>query len=163
MTIRAARCDEADVLSRLARVAKAVWGYSAAQLERWRDDLTASPESIRRWPTFVAERDGAVAGFIQLNSDGAPWQIEHLWVAPRHLRRGVGRALLSRAAEAAAAKGQTLLAIDADPNAEPFYLAAGATRVGEVAAPIDGQPDRVRPLLRLTLRASGAKPTSGIA
>ena len=86
--------------------------------------------------------------------DGSPWELEHLWVHPDWLRRGIGRALLARAMEAAAEKGEAALLIDADPHAEAFYLAAGAQRVGAVAAPIAGQPDRVLP--RLLLAAGGA-------
>jgi hypothetical protein len=37
------------------------------------------------------------------------------------------------------------LRVDADPHAERFYLACGAVSIGTVAAPIAGQPDRVRP------------------
>jgi hypothetical protein len=45
--------------------------------------------------------------------------------------------------------------IDADPHAEAFYRACGALRIGGVAAPIDGQPQRVRPQLVLsTVRRS---------
>ena len=154
MTIRPADPGESDALGRLAREAKAVWGYSAVQLDRWRDDLAVSPASIRRSPTFVAEADGAVVGFVQISTDTSPWELEHLWVGPRHMRRGVGRALLARAAEAAARAGERVLAIDADPHAEPFYLAVGARRIGEVAAPIDGQGDRVRPQLLLAVGAA---------
>ena len=152
--IRPADPGEAEALSRLARAAKAVWGYSTAQLDRWRDDLTLSAASIRRCPTFVAEVDGALVGVAQVSIDGSPWELEHLWVHPDWLRRGIGRALLARAMAAVAEKGAAALLIDADPHAEAFYLAAGAQRVGAVAAPIAGQPDRVLP--RLLLAAGGA-------
>lgn len=58
MIIRAGVPGEAAVLSRLARAAKAHWGYAAARLDRWRDDLGMSAEAIVRRPTFVAEIDG---------------------------------------------------------------------------------------------------------
>ena len=64
--------------------------------------------------------------------------------------RGVGRALLSHAARLAAEAGASALAIDADPNAEQFYLAFGAERVGSLAAQIEGAPGRERPQLLLT-------------
>lgn len=64
---------------------------------------------------------------------------------------GIGSALLGDAAARAAATGAHVLAIDADPNAESFYLANGARRVGEIAAPIEGHPDRVRPQMLLDL------------
>jgi GNAT superfamily N-acetyltransferase len=151
--IRSATPGDAAALSRIAHAAKAHWGYSAAQLEQWHDDLTLTTASIRRAPTLVAEIDGAAAGVLQIDDDATPWSLAHLWVSPRHMRRGVGRALLARAAALAAAAGQRVLAIDADPNAEPFYLAAGARRVGAIAAPIAGDPDRVRPQLELACGA----------
>ena len=156
VSIRSADPDEAAALGRLAREAKGHWGYSAAQLERWHDELTPTAESIRRWPTFVAEIEGEAAGFVQLNTESTPWELEHLWVAPRCMRRGVGRALLTRALAEAAANGEATLAIDADPHAERFYVAAGARRIGAVAAPIDGEPNRVRPQLRLAVATAAA-------
>jgi len=36
-----------------------------------------------------------------------------------------------------------------DPHAEPFYLRLGARRVGEIAAPMPGAPERKLPLLEL--------------
>ena len=46
MTVRAARPDEADVISALALQAKAPWGYDAAFLEACRLELTWSPEQV---------------------------------------------------------------------------------------------------------------------
>ena len=63
---------------------------------------------------------------------------------------GPGTALFEHARAAARAAGLGVLQIDADPNAEAFYLHMGAVRVGEVRSEIDGQP-RVRPLLHLQL------------
>jgi len=45
--------------------------------------------------------------------------------------------------------------VDADPNAESFYLACGADRCGEVPAPIRGEPGRVRPQLAFVLGLAG--------
>ncbi len=66
--------------------------------------------------------------------------------------RGVGRALFEHARKVAAEAGATVVEIDADPYAEPFYLRMGARRVGEVQSEVDGQP-RVRPLLHLEVGA----------
>lgn len=156
VTIRAAHVDEAQVLSQLAVEAKAKWGYAQQQLRAWKDALKVSPHSIQQFPTFIAELDGEIAGFYQLGTSVSPWELEHFWVKPSSMRQGVGRTMLSHAVALAAEAGLTELAIDADPNAEPFYVACGARRVGAVSAPTEGNPDRVRPQLRL---ASG-KPVS---
>jgi hypothetical protein len=69
--------------------------------------------------------------------------------------RGVGRALLERAAIEAALLDYRELKIDADPHAEAFYLACGAARTGtSVAAPISTDPGRRRPQLALELDAT---------
>ncbi len=147
--IRAAHPSEAERLAELAWLAKSSWGYSQAQLELWRESLTPTAKSIAARPTFVAEVDGFLAGFSQINIEASPIELEHLWVHPDHMGKGVGRLLLSSCLNYLCSSGVDLLHIDSDPNAEAFYLACGAVRVGEVAAPIAGQPQRVRPQMRM--------------
>ena len=150
-TIRAAREEEAALLSSLAMESKAHWGYSRRQLGAWRDELTFTVATLRSSITQVAEVEGQVAGVYSLEPSPTDWSLEHFWVAPRHMGRGIGRALLEHAARKAGEGGAAGLAIDSDPGAEPFYLACGARRVGELAAPIEGEPERVRPQLYLSL------------
>ena len=163
--IRAVGPEEEAALAAIAWAAKASWGYSAAQLEVWREELLPSIESVRTQPTFVAELNGQLAGFYQLSMNAQPVALEHLWVHPLFMRQGVGRMLLVHAAGYLANLGIASLQVDSDPNAEPFYAASGAVRVGVRAAPIGGRPTRVRPQLRLSTeqpnlsieRASSAK------
>ena len=75
------------------------------------------------------------------------WELDNLWVAPEFMRRGIGRSLLRHALGTAARGGAVEVTVDADPNAEAFYVSCGAIRRGEVAAPIRGEPARVRPQL----------------
>jgi GNAT superfamily N-acetyltransferase len=150
MRIRPAAVHEVEALAAIAWAAKASWGYSRAQLEGWREGFTPACDSIRLQPTYVAEFNDGLAGFCQLNLSTEPVELEHLWVHPRFMRRGVGRALLGRCAEQLASLGIESLHIDSDPNAEAFYVACGAVRTGDRAAPIEGQPERVRPQLQLS-------------
>lgn len=150
--IRAARIENAEVLTRLAGAAKASWGYPEEAMRAWKDALIITSTSITSAPTFVAEpagREGIIAGFYQLETNENPWSLEHLWVDSEWMRQGIGRALLAHATLFAHSAGIDELAIDADPHAEPFYLSCGAIRVGAIAAPIPGEPDRVRPQLVL--------------
>lgn len=138
---------EADVLSALAMRAKAHWGYADQALEQWQAQLAISPADIRGQPTFVATIEGEIAGFYSLLPSGESWDLDNLWVSPLFMRHGVGQALLEHALETAARGSATEVTVDADPNAEAFYLQCGAVRRGEVRAPIPGQPERVRPQL----------------
>lgn len=151
MRIRRARLDEASALSKLALEAKSHWQYSVATLERWSRDLTVTADAIDRNPTFVAEDGALLLGFYMLSTDDGCVQLEHLWVSPAQMRKGVGTALMKHAVDTIRNLGGTELQIDADPNAEDFYKRCGAVRIGETAAPIAEDPDRVRPILRLSI------------
>jgi GNAT superfamily N-acetyltransferase len=151
MLIRSANPIEAEYLSRIAFAAKAHWGYAEEQLAFWRNDLAFTPASIELWPTLVAEVNNNPAGVVQINPTTEPWDLEALWVHPTAMGQGIGKALLNAALQAARAGGQLSLTIDSDPNAEAFYVACGARRVGQTAAPIHGQPARFRPQLTLAV------------
>ena len=149
MNIRRARESDAEELTRIAHEAKRHWGYPERWIELWRDDLTLSPEFIAGNEVYVAEEGGEPLGCYGL----AGAALEHFWILPSAMGKGLGRRLFEHAAAVAAARGVSVLEIDSDPNAEPFYLRMGAVRVSEVLSQVDGKP-RVRPLLHLRLMNS---------
>jgi GNAT superfamily N-acetyltransferase len=150
MRFRKARPDEAESLTRLVMEAKAHWGYSAEQLEAWRASLEVTAEQLRSQPAFIFEAD-RVVGFYSLRVVDGTCELDNLWVIPSEVGRGHGRELLTHAVSVARSLGMRGLVIDADPNAENFYVHCGATAVGAVSAPIEGQPGRKRPQLRLSV------------
>jgi GNAT superfamily N-acetyltransferase len=154
MRIRRAHESEAADLSALAIASKAYWPYRAEQIETWISDLKISSEMIASFHTYVAEVESNVAGFYLLIPASPQWILEHFWVSPACMGRGVGRALLSHAKKLTTDAGVAALAIDADPYAEEFYLACGAQCVGTISAPIEGAPDRIRPQLVLSTTQS---------
>jgi ribosomal protein S18 acetylase RimI-like enzyme len=147
MNIRPAVESEAAVLSELVMLAKSHWGYSTEALERWRPELAVSPTNVREGLTFVAVVSAEIVGFYSLRPSRAAWELDNLWVLPKFMHQGIGRALLTHALATAARGGASEITVDADPNAESFYLECGAIRRGDVLAPIPGQPKRVRPQL----------------
>jgi GNAT superfamily N-acetyltransferase len=153
MNIRAALPTEARALSDLAVRAKAHWGYPAQVLDMWRPELTVFPQDVRAKPTFVGVVDQEIVAFYSLVPSTTSWEIDNFWVLPQFMHRGIGRSLLLHALETAARGGAVEVTVDADPNAEPFYVKCGAVRRAEVAAPIPGLPSRTRPQLAFNLRA----------
>jgi ribosomal protein S18 acetylase RimI-like enzyme len=147
--IRTARPAEAAALSDLAMRSKAHWGYSAEFLEACRASLTVSPNDCDAGTLLVAEIEGQVAGFARLDGTPPEGELSDLWVDPAFMGRGVGRALFEAITARAARMGFRALLIDADPNAEAFYLHLGAVRIGEVPSTVI--PGRTLPLLRFTL------------
>lgn len=134
VTIRRAEAADAATLTAIALDAKRHWDYPEEWIALWTPSLTITPAFISAHDVFVAACGGQMAGFYSLVSARARWELDHLYVRPAHMGRGIGRRLFRHAARRlhVRAPGVTLF-IEADPHAEPFYLRMGATRVGEIA------------------------------
>ena len=149
-SIREARADERDKLSALAFRSKAHWGYSTEFMEACRDELSVDADQIES--AWVIERAGEVLGFYGLDDlGGRRVELDFLFVEPRAIGEGLGRALMGHAIETARDGGFEVMEIQGDPNAERFYLAAGAVRVGD--KPSASIPGRVLPLFEIALAA----------
>lgn len=137
MTFRPARVGEEDALTDLVlRSARAAWGYSDEFLAWEPDAIVVHPEFLTdaNAITTVLEDDGRVIGFYVLRTlrDDAPeMELSRMFVEPDSLTSGCGRRLWDHAVATARSRGVTLLTIDADPNAEPFYAHMGAETIGE--------------------------------
>ena len=134
-TIRPARSGEAGALSALALRSKAHWGYDSAFLDSVREALTLSEADLLAAPVFVLEADGTAAGFYRVIATPPEGELSDIWLEPAHIGRGLGRELFGHALDTAAERGCTSLVIESDPNAEGFYVAMGAQRIGERRSP----------------------------
>ena len=151
MNIRPATAADATQLTQIAQEAKRYWGYPEHWLEHWREDLTITADFVNQNDVFVAENEGTVVGFYGLITKGSTAELDHLWVSPAHIGRGVGKELFLHAMQLAATRNLANVHIIADPNAEAFYRKMGATRVGESVSELDGKP-RVLPRLEIDPR-----------
>jgi GNAT superfamily N-acetyltransferase len=150
--IRLALIDEASALSELCVRSKAAWGYDKAFMALARAVLQVSPEQIAAGDVWVATgADGEVAGIVALGPSERPdtLDLDKLFVEPRRIRTGVGRALLAYAIHKAQHRGAKRLTILSDPFAAGFYERNGAHRIGE--APSDAIPGRSVPLFEIRL------------
>jgi len=150
MEIRRARPDDAATLSEIARMAKAYWGYPETWLKQWGEQLTITPEFIVANETFVVMAGNRLVAFHALLQRLTEIRLEHLWVLPEQMGRGIGRELFAHAVERARALGATSLTIEADSNAETFYRHMGAVKIGAVETEIEGHR-RQLPLLSFDL------------
>jgi GNAT superfamily N-acetyltransferase len=146
ITLRSAHVGEADALTALCVRSKAHWGYDAAFMRRSRASLTVSDAEIVEGRVLVAERQGLVFGVARVDPDG---ELGLMFVDPRTINRGVGRALFEAAVGLARRLGAKRMAILADPNAAPLYERMGARFVSH--APSDAIPGRTLPLYEYDL------------
>lgn len=150
LSIRRARPEEAAALSDLAFRSKAHWGYDAAFMAACRADLSVSPDQLAAQPYHLVERDGQTLGFYHLIETARGAQLQHLFVSPQAIGSGLGKALWQHMLGEARRQRYDTILIDSDPNAEPFYLAMGAERIGTAQSSVF--PDRRLPLLRYRMR-----------
>jgi predicted N-acetyltransferase YhbS len=127
-----------DLFRRSVREAAAPF-YSEAQRRAWAPDamdLGAFAARRAATPTWVAEIDGDVAGFIDLTPSG---HVDMLYVGADHQRRGVACALYRVVEAKAAGQGIARLTTEASLGAQPFFAARGFKVVREQAVALRGE------------------------
>jgi GNAT superfamily N-acetyltransferase len=97
MNIARAKPDDADTLTAIAHAAKRHWGYPESWIALWRDGLTIRPEFIAANVAFIAIEDQLPVGFYILTTEVGGIHLDHLWMVPAAMRRGIGRALFEHA------------------------------------------------------------------
>ena len=145
--------DQAETLTRIAVAAKRHWGYPERWIQIWSPLLTISPEFIETNDTYVACINEKPVGFCAISIEEEKASVEHLWVLPDFMGKGIGTALFGHMLSRCKALGVRVLKIESDPNAQGFYERMGAKIVGERIGEVDGQP-RVLPALEVTLASS---------
>lgn len=121
------------MLTALALVSKAHWGYDEAFMARVRDELVVTEEAIEGGLVYVEadETSEGPRGFYSFaDPEGESVGLDMMFVAPEEIGRGVGGRLLSHARATARGRGWSVLLIEADPFAAGFYEHAGAILVG---------------------------------
>jgi len=149
--IRPAEPSEGPFLTELTIRSKAHWGYSEAFMKAATPELEFLAEKSRPdFLVYVLELDSTRVGFCSLlRVDDNTAELHDLFIDPLHIGCGHGKALWLFALDLARRRGFKRLTLTADPNAEPFYLAQGAVRIGE--KPSQVQDDRSLPVLEYLL------------
>ena len=137
--VRRALPEEADALSQIAIAAKRHWGDSERWMEIWTPLLTITPEFISSTDVWVAEANGEITGFYALIFAKQRVNLEHLWILPAYMGKGIGRALFEHALARCREMQCQVLEIVSDPNAQGFYERMGARKVGVSLGEVDGE------------------------
>ncbi|HET7269843.1 MAG TPA: GNAT family N-acetyltransferase, partial [Rubrobacter sp.] len=103
--IRRAVQEDAGTLTRIAFAAKRHWGYPEAWIQHWKESLTITPEFVRNNEVYAAIFDSEPFAFYALTGAGRTVELEHLWVSPGWIGKGIGRVLFEHAMREAASGG----------------------------------------------------------
>jgi GNAT superfamily N-acetyltransferase len=100
--------------------------FGLASIDRGADERTL--DVLERETVFVAEVDGAAAGYVALTSEETGLRVDQLFVSPDHEAEGVGRQLLEYAEGYAIWQGARALRVvvaEGDRRATSFYRGRG--------------------------------------
>ena len=106
--------------------------FGLARMERGADERTL--EVLERETVFVAEIEGATAGYVALEREEARVRVDQLFVSPEHEDEGVGEQLLDYAEGYAIWRGASSLRVvveAGDASALGFYRGRGFVPVDE--------------------------------
>jgi len=148
--IRRAIPNQAETLTQIAFAAKRHWDYSEHWIQLWSPLLTITPEFIEKHETYVAYVDEQSAGFCAISIEEQKADVEHLWISPELMGKGIGTGLFNHMLSRCKELGIQVLEIESDPNAQGFYERMGAIKIGEVCGEVDGNP-RVLPVLEIKI------------
>ena len=149
MKITQAINQDHKALTALTIRSKAFWGYTTAQIESWRDELTITREYIDSNQVYVLWQDQQLLGYYALaHITKAKASIDYLFIAPEQVGKGYGKLLCTDLIKRAKTMGYETITVDADPNAEAFYKKLGFETVGKLASSIK---NRFLPIMELRL------------
>lgn len=106
--------------------------FGLASLDRGADRRTLTV--LERETVFVAEVEGAPAGYVALERAGDAVRVDQLFVSPEHEAEGIGRQLLEFAEGFAISERALSLQVvvaTSDRRASTFYRGRGFVEAGE--------------------------------
>ena len=156
---RHAEIIDAEALTKLSFDSKGYWGYPETYFKIWADELTVSPDYIKKNDVQVYTIDDLIFGYysiVKLDNDieisgitlGKGYWLEHMFVKPESIGNGIGTKLFNHAEQRCHERGITELGILADPNAKGFYTKMGCIYLREYPSTIK---NRTTPYLKLEL------------
>ena len=136
VTLRQAVLSDMGMLNGVFRRASLANQDDRGHLLSRPDALKLADDGVREGRTTVAEDPGgSIVGFASYLVSGDEIELEDLFVDPKWMRLGIGRALVLDIAAAARELGFDRLEVTANPHAMTFYQRTGfvADRVVETA------------------------------
>ena len=131
--IRLGTPDDAEGVARVhVETWQAAYAHALPQAQLQALSMEEAVErSRRRPPTFVAERDGEILGFVSVGASrdpGTDGELFAIYVHPQHWGTGAGRALIEAGEGELLRLGHhdaVLWVLDDNPRARRFYELAG--------------------------------------
>lgn len=138
--IRRAILEETEAITGVLRRSKAHWNYDAATMELFMPLMVITIEEITTNHVYVMEGENQqIIGFYRASIGENGARLDDLFIDPPFIGYGYGKQMFLHAAELFNKLGYSEFTLEADPNAESFYINMGAIRIGSRESMIPGR------------------------
>lgn len=149
MKIEKAIPQDSQKLTELTIRSKTHWAYSDQQIEIWRDDLTISESYIYNREVYKLKIENNIIGYYSYyNMNSLEVKLENLFIEPEFIGKGYGKLLMSDFLMRIQRTESNRIILEADPNAEYFYLKLGFNVIGKIETSIK---NRFLPIMEMKL------------
>ncbi len=145
-----AQPTDCSTLTEISKAAKAYWGYAQKWLDLWDADLTITPENMEKDSIYKLIQEERILGFCVISEEDDSLEIEHLWIRPAYIGKGLGKLLLQKVLDKVITKSHVTLSVVADPNATGFYEKFGLKTIAYIPSQPEG---RQLPVMQLPLNS----------
>jgi len=137
MKIEKATNEDAKELTELTILSKSYWDYSEQQIEAWKNDLTITEPYIVEKEIFKLIYENKIIGYYSFfKSNNSDLKLDNLFVTPIYIGKGIGKKLMLDFFKRILVTDFEKVILDADPNAEKFYLNIGFEVIGKLETSI---------------------------
>ena len=130
ISFKEGKIGDLAILNEISVRSKKHWRYPDEWVERWLDDLHLKEYDFKNQYILIIEIDRQIVGFCSISKEDNYFEILHLWLLPDYIGKGYGRQLLNNAIEMFVPEN-SLIKVEAEPNAEDFYQKNGFATVGK--------------------------------
>lgn len=128
------------VLSEIAKASKNFWNYPEEWMKFWEEDLMITEKYIKENEAYHFENeDKKVIGFYSFFKENENIKLEHLFILPEFIGKGIGKILMEDFFEKTRNFDFENIILEADPNAESFYKKFGFETIELKPTKIEGR------------------------
>ena len=149
MKIEKAIIEDAKELTELTILSKSYWHYSEQQIEDWKNDLTITEGYILEKEIYKLINENKIIGYYSFfKSNNSDLKLDNLFVAPISIGKGIGKKLMIDFFKRILMIEFDRVILDADLNAEKFYLHLGFKVIGKLETSIE---NRYLPIMEMDI------------
>ena len=137
-TVMLAEDKDIPILNEISIESKRYWNYPNEWIDKWRDDLTVTGNSIISNSVFKLLLGNRIIGFCSISNNPDHYEIEHLWIKPEYIGKGFGKYLLNESLRKSVKEKKRIIVIS-DPNSEKFYIKNGFKCIDKVESFPEGR------------------------